>query len=497
MFPSGQPSPSSDLRSTGEKTTSFVTFTQNVWKLFTTERKPGWKNLVHLFAICCAVSLVSNIFLLLAGYSFLVDYPLFSLVTSTFLWIILSVGLCSSRHLRCCVALFFLSCGLREGRNALIAAGTAIAVTGNLQSIFCNLKQLADSVMCILESQRFLFLNHYVTAVWWIYHQFKLLDNLFEVVVSVGGDLNVFYLVSDESLKLKLKHTRWHIQNVTSQISSILALQPYVGKKVLPLLGIVFMVLGTYLFVQKFLNPHNVKFKNTYITKEFIRYNEQQWQQRKLSVLPLSKEERKVYTTIPSFCQTPQERKCTARFFLPVLANLCIWFLFAAVDYLLYWLIFSVSKHLQDFPELEVHLKLYYHKNTDKFIFNSGEIINNTTSLKIPLLEHACIPKPKFALATTWIQLAVIIFFLAVLGLLASAFTQLKIFVMTSFFPRTGMKRIEYLHAKLLNGRSKLAERNTKRKLNSFATLHFWFPILQAMRNVQKEGSEVTKDSCV
>lgn len=344
--------------------TSFVTFAQHVWELFATERKPGWKNLVHLFAICSAVSLVSNMFLLLAGYSFLVDYPLFALVTSTILWIILSVGLCSSRHLRCYATVFFLSCGLREGRNALIAAGTGVAVAGNLQSIFYNLKQLADSVTCILESQRFPFLSRYVAAIWWIYRQFKLLDNPFKDIVSVDGDLNVFYSISDENLKLKLKHTRWHIQNVTSQISSVLALQPYVGKKVLPLLGIVFMVLGAYLFVRKFLNPHNIKFKNTYITKEFVRYNERQWQQQKLSVLPLSKEERKVYATIPSFCQTPQERKCTACFFLPVLANLCIWFLFGAVDYLLYWLIFSVSKHLQDFPELEVHLKLYYHVST-------------------------------------------------------------------------------------------------------------------------------------
>ncbi|XP_077207800.1 dendritic cell-specific transmembrane protein [Paroedura picta] len=476
--------------------TNFLTFAQHAWKLFVSERKTGWKNFVHLFVICSVVSLVLTMFLLLAGYSFLVDYPLFSLVTSTFLWIILSVGLCSSRHLRCWASLFFLSAGLREGRNALVAAGTGVALSGNLQSIFYNLQQLADSVTCILESQRFPFLSHYAAAIWWIYHQFKLLDNPFKDLVSTEGDLNMVYSVSDQSLKQKLKHTRWQIQNVTSQISSILELQPYMGKKVLPLLGVVFMIVGAFLFVRKFLNPCNVKFKNTYITREFVRYNEQQWRERKLSVLPLSKEERKVYTAIPSFRQTSRERKRTARFFLPVLANLCIWILFTAVDYLLYWLIFSVSKHLQDFPELDVHLKLYYHKNADKFIFNNGEIIKNTTSFNIPLFEHACIPKPKFALAAIWIQLAVIVFFLAVLGLLASVFTQLKILATTSFFPHIGMKRIKYLHAKLLNRRSKLAGRNTKRK-NSFAMLHFWFPILQAMKNVQKEDSEMTKDSCV
>lgn len=328
------------------------------------ERKPGRKNLVHLLAICISVSLMANVFLFLAGYSFLADYPMFSLFTYTFLWIALSIGLYFSRHLRCFTALFFLSCGMREGRNALIAAGTGAVVAGNLQNIFCNLKQLADSVTCILESQQFSFLSHYVAAIRWIYNQSKLLGNPFKDIVSVDDQLAMSYSISDEDLKLKLNNTRLHIQNVTSKISSILVLQPYVGKKVLPLLGTVFMFLGNFLFIRKFLGPHNIKFKNTYITKQFVQYNEQQWHQQKLSVLPLSKEERKVYTTVPSFCQTRKQRKYIACFFVPVFANLCIWTLFAVVDYLLYWLIFSVSQHLQDFPELEVRLKLYYHVST-------------------------------------------------------------------------------------------------------------------------------------
>ncbi|XP_053106661.1 dendritic cell-specific transmembrane protein isoform X2 [Hemicordylus capensis] len=475
---------------------NFAPFAQHVWKLFVSKRKPGWKNLLHLFAICSSVSLISNVCLFLAGYSFLLDYPVFSLLTSTLLWIILSIGLCSSRRLRCFIALFFLSCGLREGRNALIAAGTGVVVTSNIQNIFYNLKQLADSVTCILESQRFSFLNHYIAAIWWIYKQNKL-GNPFKDAMSVEDKLNASYSISDQDVRQKLNHTRLRIQNVTDQITSILALQPYVGKKVLPLLGTIFTLLGTYLFIRRFLNPHNIKFKNKYITNEFIRYNEQQWQQRKRSVLPLSKEERKVYTMVPSFCQTHKERKCTARFFLRVLANLCIWALFTAVDYLLYWLIFSVSKHLQDFPELEVHLKLYYHKNDDTFIFNHGERVEKNTAFKIPLFEQACVPKPNFSFSATWVQLGVILFLLTVLGLLASTLLQLKILVTTSFFPSMGMKRIAYLHTKLLNRRSKLPERNRPRKLNSFAMLHFWFPILQAMRTVRKKETDVPQDNSI
>ncbi|XP_066482531.1 dendritic cell-specific transmembrane protein [Tiliqua scincoides] len=477
--------------------TNVASFAWHVWRLFVAERRPGLQHLLHLFTICSFVSLLSTVCLFLAGYSFLMEYPAFSLVMSLFLWVILSVGLCSSRHLRCFIALFFLSCGLHEGRNALIAAGTGVVVAGNIQSIFYNLKQLADSVTCILESQNFSFLSHYIEAIWWIYKQSKLLPNPFKDLVTVDDKLNVTYSISDEALRLKLNNTKLGIRNVTDQITSILALQPYVGKKVLPLLGTIFILLGTYLFIRRFLSPHNIKFKNTYITKKFIRYNEQQWQQRKRSVLPLNKEEQKVYTVVPSFCQTHKERKCTARFFLPVFANLCIWTLFTAIDYLLYWLIFSVSKHLQNFPELEVHLKLYYQKNADKFIFNYGKIVEEKTSFKIPLFEPACIPKPKFSISATWVQLGVIILFLIVLGLLASVLIQLKIVVMSSFFPNIDMKRIEYLHTKLLNRRSKLPKRNMKKELNSFATLCFWFPILHAMRKVRKKETDVAKDGSI
>uniref|UniRef100_A0A8D2LTP5 Dendrocyte expressed seven transmembrane protein n=1 Tax=Varanus komodoensis TaxID=61221 RepID=A0A8D2LTP5_VARKO len=396
------------------------------------------------------------------GYSLVMEYLMFSIAIFAFSWIMLSIGLCFFRFLRCFAALFFLSCGLREGRNSLIAAGTGVVVAGNLQNIFHNLKQLAESVICIIESQCFSFLGHYIEAIRWIYHQTKNLSNPFKDVVSLESKLNVSYSVSDEDLKLRLNKTKLYIENITNQISSLLTLQSYLGKKVLPLLGMAFILLGTYLFIRKFLSPHNLKFKNAYITNEFIRYNEKLRQQQKPSVLPLSKEERKLYTVVPSFCQTRKDRKHTARFFLPVLTNLCIWALFAAVDYLLYWLIFSVSKHLQDLPELEVHLKLYYHVKGHQTILHPKH-----------LFYLSCIPKPNFALSATWTHLGAIVFSLTVLGLLTSTLTQLKILVITSFFPSTGMKRIKYLHKKLLNRRSKFSERNMKKKPHLFATVNY------------------------
>ncbi|XP_070605340.1 dendritic cell-specific transmembrane protein [Erythrolamprus reginae] len=472
----------------------FVTFLRQSRELFVTQRKLSWKNKLVLFVLCSTISLVASLFLLLPGYSILLDHPKLSVIAVTILWILLSVNLYFFQSFRCFVVVFFLSCGLREGRNMLIAAGTAMVVAGNIQNIFFNLKQLADSVTCILHSQHWTFLDlTYLKAIQWIYSQLKVSKQL----LLVRDSLNTSFSVSDEDLKLQLEKTRLSIDIITGQISSIIALQSLLGKKVLPFVGIVLVLLGTYLFLQNFLSPQTIKFKNTYITQGFIKYNEQVRQREKLSVLPLSKGERNVYSRVPSFCQTPKARKCTARFYLPVLANLCIWVVFSAVDYLLYWLIFSVSKHLHDFPELEVHFKLYYHKNAAKFILNDGEIVDKTISFKTSLFEESCIPKPKISLSATWIQLGIILFFLIVLGLLTSTLTQLKILVATAFFPSTDMKRIKYLHRKLLNRRSKFSEKNVKRKLNSFAKLHFWFPILQPLGNVRKKETNVEKESPV
>lgn len=76
-------------------------------------------------------------------------------------------------------------------------------------------------------------------------------------------------------------------------------------------------------------------------------------------VLPLNKQERKKYVVIPSFWLTPKDRRNLGLFssrFLPTSISGCY---FAAIDYLLYSLIFSMSKHFQSLPGLEVHLKLH------------------------------------------------------------------------------------------------------------------------------------------
>ncbi|KGL83731.1 Dendritic cell-specific transmembrane protein [Tinamus guttatus] len=472
---------------------TFVSIAQSAWGIFISERKPGWKYLMQLFAVCSAVGFLSSVLFFLGIKFSLAHWPLDPLLISGFTWITFSAALCSSKHLRCFSILFILSCGLREGRNALIAAGTGVVVAGHIQSVFRNLKVLADSITCHLEVEQFTLIKHYIEAIKWIFQMAKFSTELSKDIVSLSHEFTPSYSISDDTLKQELNNTKQEIQKVANQISFMLTVLPCIGKRVLPIIGIFLVPLGTGLFIKKFVGSHTAKFKNTYITKQFVAFDEHQRQQQKPCVLPLNRSERKDYVTIPSFSLTWKDRKNMRRFLLPVIIHLCIWFLFAAIDYLLYWLIISVNNHLQELPDQEIGLILFQQNN---FIIGDRKLIVKNDTFKISLFKHDCIPKPELYLSATWIQLGIIVFFLIILGLFSGVLTQFKILVSTSFYPDTEMKRVCYLHAKLLKKRAKLQQKTVQK--NAFArTVNFWFPILKATVAVRKKERNVINDNTV
>ncbi|NWV77783.1 DCSTP protein, partial [Dasyornis broadbenti] len=464
---------------------TFASIPQYAWEIFISERKPGWKYQMQLFAVCSAVAFLSSFLFFLSMHFSLAHPSLGPLLISGFIWILLCIMLFCFKHLRCFSVLFLLSCGLKNGRDALITTGTGVVVASNIQNIFHNLKVLADSITCHLKNEQFALIKYYVEAIKWIYEAAKLPIELPKDIVVLKHEFTPSYSISDDALKQELNDTEQEIQRIANQISFMLTILPYIGQKVLPLVGVFLVSFGTGLFIKKFVGRHSTKFKNIYITKQFIAFDEHQKQQQRPCLLPLNKKERKDYVTIPSFFFTRKDRGKMLCSFLPVIIHLFIWLLFAAVDSLFYWLIISVNKYLQEVPDLDIQLSLFQNKNENSYIIFMKERIAKTDSFKIPLFKHNCIPHPELALSTTWIQLGVIVFFLIIFGLFSGLLTQLKIFVSTSFYPDTEMKRIHYLHAKLLKKRAKLREKTGK---NMFArTVNFWFPILKAREAVRKK----------
>ncbi|NP_001276437.1 dendritic cell-specific transmembrane protein isoform 3 [Mus musculus] len=392
-----------------------------LWGTYVFPRSPSWLDFIQHLGVCCFVAFLSVSLFSAAFYWILPPVALLSSV-----WMITCVFLCCSKRARCFILLAVLSCGLREGRNALIAAGTGVVIFGHVENIFYNFRGLLDSMTCNLRAKSFSvhfpLLKRYTEAIQWIYGLATPL-NLFDDLVSWNQTLVVSLFSPSHALEAHMNDTRGEVLGVLHHMVVTTELLTSVGQKLLALAGLLLILVSTGLFLKRFLGPCGWKYENVYITKQFVRFDEKERHQQRPCVLPLNKKERKKYVIVPSLQLTPKEKKTLGLFFLPVLTYLYMWVLFAAVDYLLYRLISSMNKQFQSLPGLEVHLKL------------RGE---------------------------------------------------LKILVSVSFYPKVERERIEYLHAKLLEKRSKqpLREADGKPSLY-FKKIHFWFPVLKMIRKKQ------------
>ncbi|XP_015341847.1 dendritic cell-specific transmembrane protein [Marmota marmota marmota] len=446
----------------------------SLWRMYVFPRGPGWVDFLQHLGVCCFVAFISASLLSVAFYWFLPSVVAFA--TS---WMVMCVLLGCSRHARCFILLVFLSCGLREGRNALIAAGTGIVIFGHVENIFHNFKCFLDSMTCNLRAKSFSvhfpLLKKYIEAIQWIYGLATPL-NVFDDLVSWNQTLVVSLFSPRHVLEEQLNNTKGEVLSVLHPVTTMMEVFSSLGQKLLAFAGLFLVLLSTGLFMKRFLGPWGCKFENIYITRQFVQFDEKERYRQRPCVLPLNKRERKKYVVIPSFQLTPKERKNLGLFFLPILTHLSIWVLFTAADYLLYRLIFSVSKQLQSLPRLEVHLKLHREKQ------GTQDLIHDS-SFNISVFEPSCIPKPKLLLSRTWVPLSIILVILMMLGLLSSILMQLKILVSTSFYPNVERERIQYLHAKLLRKRSKQPPEEFKRKLSLyFKKVHFWLPVLKMIR---------------
>lgn len=201
-------------------------------------------------------------------------------------------------------------------------------------------------------------LKKYIEAIQWIYGlatHLSLLDDL----VSWKQTLAVSLSSPSQALEAQLKDIKGKVLGVLCRMVTATDLLSAVGRHLLALSGLLLVLLSTGLFMKRFLEPCAWKFENIYITRQFVRFDERERRQQRPCVLPLSKKERKKYVVIPSFWLTPKERRHLGLFFLPILTHLYVWMLFAAIDFLLYRLISSVSKHFQSLPALELHLRLH------------------------------------------------------------------------------------------------------------------------------------------
>ncbi|XP_057593145.1 dendritic cell-specific transmembrane protein isoform X2 [Hippopotamus amphibius kiboko] len=265
----------------------------SLWGMYVSPRSPGWMDFTQHLAVCCFVAFVSVGLLSMAFYSFLSSLTVFSIS-----WMAMCALLCCSKHVRCFILLFFLSCGLREGRNALIAAGTGIVIFGHVENIFHNFKGLLDSMTCNLRAKSFSIhfplLKKYIEAIQWIYGLATHLS-LFDDLVSWNQTLEVSLFSRSQALKAHLNDTTDKALGVLYQMVTATEVLSSLGHQLLALAGLLLVLLGTGLFMKRFLGSCGWKFENIYITRQFVQFDERERHEQRPCVLPLNKRERKKF----------------------------------------------------------------------------------------------------------------------------------------------------------------------------------------------------------
>ncbi|XP_053323892.1 dendritic cell-specific transmembrane protein [Spea bombifrons] len=409
-----------------------------------------------------------------------------TLAASCCLGIIASVLAYCSRSARCLSLLFLLSGVMKEGRNALIASGTGIIVFYNVKNIFQNLKNLADSITCNLEAKRLSLrifpIDVYLEVIRFIRHQCKQFFTPLDNIVTFFNTFQCHALISDKDFKAVLNQTKEDIVNVSEYVSSWLDMASYTGHVILLVLGISFVLLGSGLFLRKFLAADSKRFDNVYITKRFIHYDNCKRQENMLCVLPLNKNEKKDWIQIPSLKISKNQMKKASFFFFPVFTNIIIWSLLTFLDLVIYWIIFTVSKHLQEIPPFVVPVKASFlgQQTIQGYDYERPVSGKYNKSIQIYLFEPMCTPTPAMSLSDSWIPLSIIILFLLILGSLSGVLIQIKMLVVASFYPDKDLERIHYLHNNMLKKRSQTQAYGGRQTFSTIVSqASFWFPILK------------------
>nr|XP_023666822.1 dendritic cell-specific transmembrane protein [Paramormyrops kingsleyae]XP_023666832.1 dendritic cell-specific transmembrane protein [Paramormyrops kingsleyae]XP_023666842.1 dendritic cell-specific transmembrane protein [Paramormyrops kingsleyae] len=375
--------------------------------------------------------------------------------------------------------LFLISCGMRQGRNLLITAGTGIVIFWNVQNTFSNLKELARSMICNLETRRILIdltpISNYVKMLKWIGKQLQ--ANPHFGMVDFKTQLHVSSKVDSEGLENMLKHAEKMLNATADHVLGVMNTMSTISQIVGPVLGLFLVLVFTVLYARQY--QHNKKFMNTFITSHFIEYDRRQQAMGQISVLPLTKNEAALYTTIPSLWFTTKEWKAMLKFSLPILTNFLVWVLFMVIDALIYWLIVIIKTHLESLEPFNVPLKVS--STEEKTIIGINFQDNRESrdfSYSVALFEEKCLPNPTLMTYNSTVPLSVILVVLAFLALLSGKLQQVRLLLSTKLYSQASDKRVQYLHSEIVLDRQ--TDRNAQKTalMKRLREASFWFPIL-------------------
>ncbi|XP_051879510.1 dendritic cell-specific transmembrane protein [Pristis pectinata] len=466
-------------------------FFGDLFEVFASERKSGLKNILYLVSLCLLLGMGSSGIVYICLQKLQCNLSVALAVCGTFT-VVIPGALFLSKHLRCFTLIFLISCGTKQGRNALITVGTSIVVFHCAQNSFDNLMKLVENLDCylvgMLPSIRDL-LSKYIEVLKWI-SNYKISGNPF---IRIVDEFKVYHKVDDDDIKIKLNATRMNMEILANNTMSKFGTFTTVCKNAMTVMGVLLILLFTWFYIRRFLT--NVKFENIFVTNQLLQFDEKQKEVGKPHLLPLTKKEKKCFIRIPALSLSEMEWKSMAGFLVPILRNLCIWTILIMLDYGIYLLTDSIRHHIDHLPTINITMNVKFsEENTKLNIIKTKKEYEETFSSYVHLSKDACILQSTLSIDAIWSPLLILLVILLLLTLLSAKLTTLKIIVLSSFYKETEEKRIQFLHEKILQKRRWANLFNIEEVLNPATNvISFWFPIFKMKQNKKELQNQKDK----
>ncbi|XP_047454192.1 dendritic cell-specific transmembrane protein [Mugil cephalus] len=447
--------------------------------VFTTGKRGGFRRTLVLLLTCSVSSLLLSSLLLLY-LLFALDYELAVAggIAGCF-GMLLIVTLFLSKRVRCLSTLFVISIFMKKSRNLLLTAGTSLVVLKNIRNTLENITCLVRSMICNLKAKKASILApfcSYVKMLKWIGNILKGVTDL--GVVNLDSQLKVSPRLESEKFRWKLAEAEQRLNETVRHAQALMNTVSSVTDRLFPAISFLVLMLFIALNIKKYCN--DMKYKNRFISSKFVEFDEEQRAKGKPHVLPLTPEEEKLYTSLPSTRPTAREGKAMLKFGVPVVSHFVAWVMFITVDALLYCFIDIVTTRLSELEPFHVPLLMSIKRIATLIgIPFAEESYQQDFSYSVTLFEKKCLPKPKLLLYNSVFPLMGILLTLLIMALMAAKVSQLRLMVCERFFTVAAEARVEYLHGKILRKRLKLKTGENDRSFTSLLVKpHFWCPLL-------------------
>lgn len=323
--------------------------------VFTTGKRDGFQRTLILLLTCSVSSLLLSSLLLL----YLLLTPKYELAAAAGIsgcfGTLLTFALFLSKRVRCLGTLFVISIFMKKSRNLLLTAGTSLVVLRNIRNTLENLTGLVRSMICNLKAKKAAIIapfSNYVKMLKWIGNMLKGVTDL--GVVNLDSKLKVSPRLESEKLRGRLAEAEQTLNDTVKYVQSLMNTVSSVSDKMFPAISFLVLMMFIALHIKKYCN--DMKYQNKFTSSKFVRFDEKQKAEGRPHVLPLTPEEEKQYTAVPSARPTAKEGRAMLKFGVPVFSHFVAWVIFITVDALLYCFVDIVTTKLSELEPFHVPL---------------------------------------------------------------------------------------------------------------------------------------------